>query len=80
MPNACRAAPRPPTRSTVRIARRTGAPVTSALGSAESSNATALAAANRAVSALALPGRRSNDTTTTGTRSRFAANTAGMLA
>jgi hypothetical protein len=77
---AMRAASRPDVRSTWRIARRTGAPVTTARGNGESSKATAEAAAKRAVRALARPGRRSNETTRTGTRRRRAANTAGRLA
>ena len=62
------------------MTRRTGAPVSSARGSGEFSNATAHAAARRAASRLARPGVRSYDTTTTGMSSRRAANTAGMLA
>ena len=81
MPNAARAADRcGPDRSTSRITWRTGAPVSSARGSGEFSNATAHAAARRAASRLARPGVRSYDTTTSGTPKRRAAKTAGMLA
>ena len=81
MPNDARAADRcGPDRSTSRMTRRTGAPVSSARGRGELSNATAHAAARRAASRLARPGVRSYDTTTTGMSNRRAANTAGMLA
>ena len=69
-----------PTRSSSRIIRRTGAPVTVARRKRDPSNVTADAAAKRAVRALARPGRRSKETTTIGMRSRRAASTAGRLA
>ena len=71
---------RPVARSTLRIAARTGAPVTVARRNGDPWNATADAAAKRAASAVARPGNRSNETTTMGMRSRRAASTAGRLA
>ena len=73
-PRAARASARPAERSTSSTSVRTGLPVQVARGRSVASKAVAAAAANRLRTRLARPGTAFCSVSTTGTRSRAAAN------